>query len=226
MNSYEFAVQADQNRTYSDGTMGGYEASDFLWGKVAAVEPTENVIRLPLAHRMACARVTPPVEGTGFADGEWARTDKQVLVTNTVQTASIDLATGTVSAGTEVGRNSIIPPSAATNACRVVVPQTVAGGTAMFSITIGGIPFKFSKSSEAFAYHRRQDEQLRHQGRQEGTHRRLYPHPHKREHHGMGKRPCEPRRHLEGICDSRRRRPAPSKRASPPPARTTPPCAI
>lgn len=150
VNGYEFAVQTDQNRTYSDGTMGGYEASDFLWGKVAAVEPTENVIRLPLAHRMACARVTL-VEGTGFADGEWARTDKQVLVTNTVQTASIDLATGTVSAGTEVGRSSIIPSKRGDEWRAVVVPQTVAGGTAMFSITIGGIPYKFSKS-EAFAY--------------------------------------------------------------------------
>ncbi|MDE6395179.1 MAG: fimbrillin family protein, partial [Duncaniella sp.] len=52
VNNYKFTVQTNQARTYSDGTMGDYEASDFLWGKVGGVEPTANVIRLQLAHRM------------------------------------------------------------------------------------------------------------------------------------------------------------------------------
>ena len=130
--------------------MGEYEASDFLWGKVAGVEPTTNVIRLPLAHRMASARVTL-VEGDGFGDGEWAGLEKQILVTNTVQNAIIDLATGTVTPDGEVGANSIIPVKRDDEWRAIVVPQSVPAGTTMFSITLGGIPYKFSKQEE-FVY--------------------------------------------------------------------------
>lgn len=150
VNNYKFTVRTNQARTYDNGTMGEYEASDFLWGKVAGVEPTTNVIRLPLAHRMASARVTL-VEGDGFGDGEWAGLEKQILVTNTVQNAIIDLATGTVTSDGEVGANSIIPVKRDDEWRAIVVPQTVPAGTTMFSITLGGIHYKFSKQEE-FVY--------------------------------------------------------------------------
>lgn len=150
VNNYKFTVRTNQARTYDNGTMGEYEASDFLWGKVAGVEPTTNVIRLPLAHRMASARVTL-VEGDGFGDGEWVGLEKQILVTNTVQNAIIDLATGTVTPDGEVGANSIIPVKRDDEWRAIVVPQTVPAGTTMFSITLGGIPYKFSKQEE-FVY--------------------------------------------------------------------------
>lgn len=150
VNNYRFTVKTNQARTYDDGTMGEYEASDFLWGKVAGVEPTTNVIRLPLTHRMANARVTL-VEGNGFAGGEWAGLDKQVLVSNTIQDAVIDLATGTVTADGEVGTNSIIPTKRGDEWRAIVVPQTIPAGTTLFSITLGGIPYRFVKN-EAFEY--------------------------------------------------------------------------
>lgn len=150
VNNYRFTVRTNQARTYDDGTMGEYEASDFLWGKVAGVEPTTNVIRLPLTHRMANARVTL-VEGNGFAGGEWAGLDKQVLVSNTIQDAVIDLATGTVTADGEVGTNSIIPTKRGDEWRAIVVPQTIPAGTSLFSITLGGIPYRFVKN-EAFEY--------------------------------------------------------------------------
>lgn len=150
VNSYKFTVKTDQARTYDDGTMGDYEASDFLWGKVGGVEPTTNVIRLPMTHRMANARVTL-VEGNGFAVGEWAELEKKVLVTNTIQDALIDLATGTVTANGEIGAKSIIPSKRGDEWRAIVVPQTVPAGTTMFSITLGGIPYKFVKN-EAVEY--------------------------------------------------------------------------
>lgn len=58
IDDYQFEVQKDQSKISEDGEMGGYEASDFLWGKVGDVAPTTNVIRLPLSHRMSNARVT------------------------------------------------------------------------------------------------------------------------------------------------------------------------
>ena len=70
VNSYKFSVRTNQARTYDNGTMGDYEASDFLWGKVPGVEPTTNVIRLPLTHRLkVCIMdVCPPSEAMKLAD--------------------------------------------------------------------------------------------------------------------------------------------------------------
>lgn len=150
INAHEFSVNVNQNGTSTDSAMGGYEASDFLWGKVEGVEPTANVIRLPMTHRMANARVTL-TEGSGFADGEWSHLEKQVLVTNTIQNASIDMATGKVTAIGNVGSRSIIPSRRGDEWRAIVVPQSVTAGTTMFSITIGGMPYKFSRSDD-FTY--------------------------------------------------------------------------
>lgn len=150
VNSYDFTVLTDQAKMPTDGTMGNYEASDFLWGKVAGVEPTTNVIRLPMTHRMANARVTL-VEGSGFESGEWSSLKKQVLVTNTIQKAVIDLSTGEVKPNGSTGETSIIPTQRNDEWRAIVVPQTITAGTQLFSITIDGIPYKFSKS-EDFTY--------------------------------------------------------------------------
>ncbi|MDE6377699.1 MAG: fimbrillin family protein, partial [Duncaniella sp.] len=150
VNSYPFTVKTDQSLTYDDGSMGNYEASDFLWGKVEGVEPTANVIRLPLAHRMAGARVTL-IEGSGFADGEWTDLQKQVLVSNTIHSALIDLSTGSVTPDGEVSSTSIIPARHGDEWRAVVVPQTVKGGTTLFNLSIDGMPYRFSKS-EDFTY--------------------------------------------------------------------------
>ncbi len=150
VNNYKFTVKTNQASIPNDGTMGDYEASDFLWGKVEGVEPTSSVIRLPMTHRMANARVTL-TEGTGFADGEWAETKKQVLVCNTVLDAVIDLSTGSVKADGNVSNSSITPSKRGDEWRAIVVPQTVPAGTNLFNITIGGIPYRFSKS-EDFSY--------------------------------------------------------------------------
>ncbi len=147
---HPFTVQRDQSTTTDENGMGGYEASDFLWGKVANVAPTTNVIRLPMQHRMANARVTL-VEGSGFADGEWAKTEKIVLATNLIREATINLATGTVTPAGEIEKTATMPTRNGDEWRAIVVPQTVAANLTLFSITIGGVPYKFSKQ-EAFTY--------------------------------------------------------------------------
>ena len=150
IDAYPFTVERDQSKPSEDGTMGGYEASDFLWGKVADVAPTDKVIRLPMAHRMANARVTL-TEGTGFADGEWEQTERVVLATNLIREATINLADGTVKASGGIEQTSTMPARVGDEWRAIVVPQTVPAGATLFSITIGGIPYKFSKN-EAFTY--------------------------------------------------------------------------
>ena len=150
IDAYPFTVQRDQSTESKDGEMGGYEASDFLWGKVENVAPTTSVIRLPMRHRMANARVTL-VEGTGFAAGEWAQTDKIVLAASLVREATINLADGTVTPAGEVEQTMTVPSRNGDEWRAIVVPQTVPSGATLFSITIGGVPYKFSKN-EAFTY--------------------------------------------------------------------------
>lgn len=147
---YQFEVQKDQSKATENGEMGGYEASDFLWGKVSDVAPTTSVIRLPMAHRMSNARVTL-IQGSGFAEGEWANLEKIVLTANVARKASINLSTGEIKTAGAVENTMTIPSRVNDEWRTIVVPQTVAAGTTLFSITIGGVPYKFTKN-EAFTY--------------------------------------------------------------------------
>ena len=147
---YQFEVQKDQSKATENGEMGGYEASDFLWGKVSDVAPTTSVIRLPMAHRMSNARVTL-IQGSGFAEGEWANLEKIVLTANVARKASINLSTGDIKTAGAVENTMTIPSRVNDEWRTIVVPQTVAAGTTLFSITIGGVPYKFTKN-EALTY--------------------------------------------------------------------------
>lgn len=142
---YQFEVQKDQSKATENGEMGGYEASDFLWGKVSDVAPTTSVIRLPMAHRMSNARVTL-IQGSGFAEGEWANLEKIVLTANVARKASINLSTGDIKTAGAVENTMTIPSRTNDEWRTIVVPQTVAAGTTLFSITIGGVPYKFTKN--------------------------------------------------------------------------------
>ena len=142
---YAFTVQRDQSKPTEGGEMGGYEQSDFLWGKASDVAPTTSVVRLSMQHRMANARVTL-VEGTGFAEGEWAKTEKTVLATNLIREALINLSDGTVKTNGAIEKTATMPSRVNDEWRAIVVPQTVAAGTTLFSITIGGVPYKFAKN--------------------------------------------------------------------------------
>lgn len=150
VNAYAFEVKKDQSTTTTSNEMGGYEASDFLWGKAADVAPTERIIRLPMRHRMSSPRITL-TEGDGFAEGEWAGLEKQVLIKNTKQKAVINLTDGSVSATGEVSPTGIIPYVKDNVFRGIVVPQTISAGTQLFSITVNGVVYNFSKE-EAFTY--------------------------------------------------------------------------
>ena len=142
--AYPFEVQRKQSTEATEGMMGGYESSDFLWGKAENIAPTTNRIKLVFHHAMAGVQVDL-VEGSGFADGEWVGLDKQILVTNTIRKATIDLSTGEVTTVGAVPETDIIPVQNGTGWRAVVVPQTVAASTQLVSITVDGIPYSFSK---------------------------------------------------------------------------------
>ena len=150
VDAYSFEVQKDQSTEAANGQLGGYEASDFLWGKAGNIAPTSSRIPVKFQHRMAGVLVTL-IEGTGFEAGEYAGLDKAVLVTNTVRTATINLSTGEVTPTGDVPTTGTVPYSRNGEFRAVVVPQSVSASTPLFSITVGGTPYVFRKD-EAFTY--------------------------------------------------------------------------
>lgn len=148
--AYPFEVAKDQSTDAANGLLGGYEASDFLWGKTVDVAPTTQRINIRFQHRMAGALVALS-EGTGFAEGEFAQLEKAVLVTNTIRKATVDLATGEITPSGDVPTTGIVPYKKGGEFRAVVVPQTVAASTPLFSITVDGTPYVFRKT-EPFAY--------------------------------------------------------------------------
>lgn len=148
--NYAFEVEKDQRREAANGQMGGYEASDFLWGKAADNEPTAAVIRLGFNHKMASVRVTL-AEGIGFEEGEWAAAQKQVIILNTARKSSINLKTGVVTASDEIASTGTIPYKDGDDYRAIVVPQTVPSGTNLLSVTVDGESY-FLKKSEDMVY--------------------------------------------------------------------------
>ncbi len=140
--AYPFEVQKDQSTAATNGALGGYEASDFLWGKAADITPTASRINLKFNHRMAGVQITL-VEGTGWNEGEWAQIEKSALVTNTKRKATIDLSTGVVTATGDVPTTGTVPYLSGDDFRAIVVPQTLSAGMAMFSLTVDGIPYTF-----------------------------------------------------------------------------------
>lgn len=148
--AYIFEIQKDQSKEPIKGTMGGYEASDFLWGKTPRVAPTEQVVKIAFKHRMSSVKITL-IEGDGFTKDEWTSLPKQVIISNTKQNATINLATGVVSATGEASATGIIPYKKGDEFRGIVVPQTISSGTKLFNISIGTVPYTFSKPDD-FTY--------------------------------------------------------------------------
>ncbi len=145
-----FEVQEDQSTISAHGAMGGYEASDFLWAKREAVTPSPSTVQLLFQHKMSCVVVTLE-EGTGFASGEFAGLNQSVLINNVKRNATINLATGEVTATGAVPARSTVPAAYENGFRAIVVPQTVSPASTLFSITLGGTAYTYSEGS-AFTY--------------------------------------------------------------------------
>ncbi len=142
--AHRFEVSADQSIAGSDGDMGTYEASDFLWAKASRVTPGTR-INLSFSHRLAGVKVILE-QGSGFAEGEWEKLPRTVTVDNTVRTAYIDISTGTASVNGSFDRHVTMNPDATDSYRAVVVPQSVAAGKSTIGITIDGTAYNYTRS--------------------------------------------------------------------------------
>lgn len=147
VNSFAFEVKKDQSTAASQNGLGGYEASDFLWGKSERISPTSSVVNVSLKHIMASVRVSL-VEGTGFSEGEWGTIDKSIVVLNSQRYSTVNLSAGCVTLVNKNDSSSIIPYKSGDDFRAIVVPQTIKAQTLLFGITVGGMPYNFSKESD------------------------------------------------------------------------------
>lgn len=146
VNAYDFEVAVDQRNTGDNGSMGGYEASDFLWGKASDITPTESAVKITYDHILSCAVVVLK-QGEGFADGEFEQLDASVLVTGVTRNATIDLAKGEVTSIGDLSAEGTIMASSDDGFRSIVVPQSVPAQESLFTITLDGVNYKFRKDT-------------------------------------------------------------------------------
>lgn len=140
VHAHPFSVKTDQRRA------DGYETSDFLYGKVADVVPSDNTVIILFKHRMSSVSVTL-TKGAGWAsDDEWQAASKDILISNTVIHSSIDLESGTVTPAGEASSLGIVPKQPNDHTWKaVVVPQTIQAGKELVVVTVNGLVSSFIK---------------------------------------------------------------------------------
>lgn len=150
VSAHPFEVEKDQSVPAEGSGLSAYEASDFLWGSAIGIAPSTDKVKITFRHRMACANVIL-AEGTGFEEGEFDLLEKTVMVMNTTRQATIDISTGTVTPVGEASVEGTVMKKGDDGFRAIVVPQTVGASKPLFSITLGGVPYSFSKD-EDFTY--------------------------------------------------------------------------
>ena len=135
--AYRFEVSWQQNVLPQEGEISNYESSDLLWGKAEKVQPTTDQIVINYHHQLAGVCVTLK-KGDGITDTEWGKVDKTVQVDNTIRTCDFNLQTAALTLVGSADRNIQMLPQL--NDCyrAVIVPQTVAAGKSLISVTIDG----------------------------------------------------------------------------------------
>lgn len=145
--AYHFSVQADQSTEAQNGDLSGYEQSDLLWGKATNIAYTTDQIVVQFHHILAGVRVHLN-KGEGMSDAEWQKLDKIVLVENIRPAATINLSDGSVVADVQSSPTPIrMSPQSGSEYRAVVIPQAVASGKQLISITLDGQTYSHQLSS-------------------------------------------------------------------------------
>ena len=134
--AHTFATKVDQS------TLANYKASEFLWGKVAGVTPTEEAVNITTNHAFSNALVILK-PGDGFTEAKLAAATKSVKICGVKTGATINLATGVATA---TGNATEVTPYLENGQYRaLIVPQTTAEG-ALIVVTVDGVDYTLSRS--------------------------------------------------------------------------------
>lgn len=135
-----FSVALDQSAPESDGRLSGYEASDFLWGKVTGVDQTATeTVELQFRHSLS-KFVIQMVKGPSY-EGDFPE-DAEVYIHSTVPTATIDFTTGSVTKDL-FGEMATIKARKVNDSTfeAIIVPQRLDTRRPFIEIIAGGISY-------------------------------------------------------------------------------------
>ena len=139
VDSYIFEIAADQNSQRTAEALGGYEASDLLFAKAENVSREDGKVSLKFKHMMSKC-VVNVVKGEKF-EGELPE-DIAVHIYNTVTTADLNLANGSIEKYALGNRNTITMKKLASDKFEaVVIPQNIERRTPLIEISMGGIAY-------------------------------------------------------------------------------------
>ncbi len=123
------SVMADQSSEEN------YWASDLLWGKSSGVTPTESAVNIATSHMLSnlLIYVEP---GYGFTNETLAAANVSVEINNVKRGGTLNLTDGVVTATGEAG--SVTPWNTGDYYRALIVPQSVAEGSTLITVTVNG----------------------------------------------------------------------------------------
>lgn len=131
-----FGVSADQS------SLGAYKSSDLIVGSTLDAAPSASPVSIAARHLMSQVEIVLKA-GAGYSESSLADADVSVNMNNLATSATVDLATSTVSVVGSV--RSLTPYKDGAVYRAFVVPQTATGNN-LITITVDGTDHNISKT--------------------------------------------------------------------------------
>lgn len=136
VNAMPFGVSADQS------SLDAYKSSDLIVGSMLDAAPTASPVSIAARHLMSQVEIVVKA-GAGYSESSLAAADVSVTLNNLATSATVDLATSTVSADRTA--RSLTPYKDGAVYRAFVVPQTATGNN-LITITVDGTDHNISKT--------------------------------------------------------------------------------
>lgn len=140
LTAYPFHIQTQQD-TYPTG-------SDFLWAKSTRITGSEQQTNIIFKHLMSCFEIN-----LLFNDRLDIPTDPQLKIYNTQTACTINMRTGIASPNGETGVLTPVRSATTTEGYdftfnAIIIPQTIARGTPLFSVTVNDRTWIYEAESD------------------------------------------------------------------------------
>lgn len=136
ISAYAFTTKGDQSK------LADYKASEFLWGKATGMNPTANAVPITTNRSMSNMLIYV-VAGKGFTAETLAAANKSVKISSVKTSATVDLRTGVATATGSAAE--VIPYNEGEYYRALIVPQTVADGSNLITVTVDGVDYTLAK---------------------------------------------------------------------------------
>lgn len=128
-----FGVSADQS------SLGAYKSSDLIVGSTLDAAPSASPVNIAVRHLMSQVEIVLKA-GAGYSESSLADADVSVKMNNLATSATVDLATSTISANGSV--RSLTPYKDGAVYRAFVVPQTATGNNLIIKCCLATVSLR------------------------------------------------------------------------------------